>query len=79
MSLKGQYVRDHRGVTGMIESDEPDLDGFVMVYYGTLDSKQVRQNREVILLEPIDSPLNCRIQGRLPSAELAPPPEVVVG
>lgn len=79
MSLKGQYVKDHRGVTGMIESEEEDMDGFVSVYYGTLDRNLVRAQRRIDQLEPIDPPLNCRIEGEIPKAELeAPPPGVAV-
>lgn len=77
MSLKGQYVEDHRGVTGMIESEEPDQDGYVMVYYGTLDRRPVRQARTVESLVPISAPLNSRIKGELPIDELLPPPEVL--
>jgi hypothetical protein len=76
MSLKGQYVRDKNGQTGMIESEEPDPDGLVSVYYGTLDRMPVRGARAINDLEPIDPPKNHRIDGEVPRADLEAPPDL---
>lgn len=77
MSLKGQYVRTLNGSIGMIDSEDPDPDGYVSVYFGTADKTPFRNVMHIDAMEPIDPPKNCRINGEIPAAEFEPPPPVL--
>lgn len=69
MSLRGQYVKDDRGIIGMVESEEIDIDGRVLIYYGVQDRVPVRGWYLFDLLVPIDPPRNARVNGDIPPAD----------
>ncbi len=69
MTLKGQYVKDENNVTGMIEDEEPDNEGYISVYYGTFDKVPVRKHKPFDSLMGIRPPLNCRVNGEIPKEE----------